>query len=502
MKKILFVVFSSFVLISAYSVSVLGDSLESIIADYAERITEYNLDNGMRFLILEDSSAPVVAFHVQVNAGSVYEGPWERGANHLIEHLAFSGTPQIGTIDWQEEKKLLDKLDKLHLQVKSTKKDGASDEFILSLEEEFEAVRLQAASLAEPNQFAAILDRQGAVGPNAFVSHDFTVYWVELPSDKFELWACLESNRLFNSVLRLFYEEIEIVKEERRTVVDNSPGGRLMEEFRAAAYKVHSYRYPIIGYMEDIKGLNRERVKELYQKYYVPSNILISIVGDISFEKIQPVLDKYFGSIPAKEPPSLKVAQEPPRSAERRVRIKMESQPLLLVGYNIPFAGSPDIPALRVAAQIIGQGQRSRLHKRLVQEEQIAAVVDSWAWVSRYPGLFYILVVAADGYTNAEIEPLIYEEIGKFLDEPPAKEEVEAAQARLKMNFIQSLKSRRNLASGLAWFQEVTGSWRNFFKMQEFIFEVEPEDVHKVIRRYFTKENRTVGSLEPVFDRE
>lgn len=467
------------------------------VDDYRPKVTEHQLDNGMRFLILEDKSAPVAVFHVQVRAGSVYEQPGETGMNHLIEHLAFAGTKKIGTTNWQEEKKLLEKLDKIHFKIVQAREEGRAEEDLKLLKDRFEKVRLKASGLAEANHFAAILDREGAVGPNAFVSHDFTVYWVELPSHKLELWACLESERLFNSVFRLFYEEIEIVKEERRTVVENSPTGRLQEEFRAAAYQVHPYRHPVIGYMEDIEIMNRARVKDLYSKYYVPSNILVSIVGDVCPKKTVPILEKYFGSVPAQEAPVFDLPQEPERKAERRTYIQMGAQPILLVGFNTPCVNHPDIAALRVLAQIFGQGRTSRLYQRLVKKEKVAVTVSSWLRASRYPGLFQILAMTADGYSNEDIEPLIYDEIKKLLKSPPTQKEIEAAQARLKIDFIQNLKARRSLASGLAWFQDVTGSWENFFKMEEAIAEVKLEDILDVVERYFRKDNRTVGSLKP-----
>lgn len=497
MKKILTLVLLGFSFLAGLTSQVSAGGLEAVFAAYQEKIFQYQLANGMRFVILEDKIAPVVTFHVQVRAGSVYEQPGETGINHLIEHLAFSGTNRIGATDWRQEKKLLGRLDQLHWQIIQAREKSKPEE-LKALKSEFEKIRRQAASLAEPSQFSLILDREGAVGPNAYVSNDFTVYWVELPSNKFELWACLESERLFNSVFRLFYEEIEIVKEERRSVVDNSPVGSLMEEFRQAAYLVHPYRYPVIGYMNDIKAMNRARVKQLYQKYYLPSNILISIVGDVSAQEIKPLLEKYFGRQPAREKPCFNLPEEPPRVAERRVLLQRQAQPVLLIGYNIPAAGHSDLSALMVASEIIGGGPTSRLYRYLVKEKQVAAAVSSWVRRSRYPGLFYIWAITADGFSNSCLEPLIYSQIKAISLNPPTLAEVEAAQSRLKMNFIQNLQSRRNLASNLAWFQEVTGSWENFFKIQEEISRVEPQDVLRVIQAYLRQNNRTVGSLEPL----
>lgn len=498
MYKIIIVILAIFISFFSFNQSLFAIDLGQLSADYQSRITQYQLDNGMRFLILEDKSAPVVTFCVQVRAGSVYENLQETGMNHLIEHLAFSGTKRIGTKNWEKEKVLLEELDRLRLEITQAKEADISKDQILDLNKKFEKVRKQAAELAEPNQFAVILDQQGAVGPNAFVSNDFTVYWVELPANQFELWACLESERLFNSVFRLFYEEIEIVKEERRTVVDNSPTGRLMEEFRALAYQVHPYRNPILGYQSDIQTMNRARVIDLYREYYLPSNILVSIVGDVCAEEIKPILDKYFGKIPSQKNPDFNLPQEPKRSVEKRVYIQMESQPILLIGFNIPSIQHPDIPALKVASQVIGEARTSRLYRRLVNKEQSAVTVSTRAWTPRYPGLFYIWAIAAEGYTNQDIEPIIYQEIEKLSNKLLPLDQIEAAQARLTMEFIQTLKSRRNLALELAWFEEVTGSWKNFFKMHDLIFEVSPEDIQNVVNRYFIPGNRTVGIVEPL----
>ncbi len=491
--KVVTIIFFSFI----FSFNLSAASLGQIADAYQSKVSKFSLENGMRFLIVEDDSAEVVTFHVQVRAGSVYERPRETGMNHLIEHLAFAGTDRIGAKNWEKEKVLLRQLDKLHLKIIEAKANSASQKKIQGLKKKFNRVRQEAAGLANSNQFSAILDREGAVGPNAFVSRDFTVYWVELPSTKVELWACLESERLFNSVFRLFYEEIEIVKQERKRVVDNSPLGRLSEEFRSIAYKAHPYRHPIIGYAEDIATMSRSRVKDLYKKYYVPSNILVSIVGDVSTSEIKPLLNKYFGAIPAKEAPSFELAREPKRSAKKRVYVEMDSQPLLLIGFNIPSANHPDIPALKVASEIIGGGRTSRLYRRLVQKEQVAVAANSWVWSPRYPGLFYILAVSGKGHTNKNIEALIDFELRNILDNPPSQRELESAQARLKVDFVKSLKSRRKLASELAWFEDVSGSWKGFFRHQESIGQVEIEDVLEVVERYLRPDKKTVGSLEP-----
>ena len=468
-----------------------------VLADYEKNITEYTLANGMHFIILEDHTAPVVSFNVQVNTGSVDEKYGETGMSHLMEHLAFNGTRRIGTRNWQAESKVFAELDRVYEKMLKARKEKQGEEYLQKLQAEFERLNGKAAEYAEPNEFGKIMDMEGSGGLNAYCSHDMTVFWVELPSNKTELWALMESDRLFNPVFRGFYEELEVVREERRMRVENSPFGRLMEEFNNIGYSVHPYRNPVIGYPDDLEYMTRGRVAGFYRTHYVPSNIVVAIAGDIRPAELIPLLERYFGKARAGKKAESSIPAEPPMErTERRVTVRMDSEPIFLTGFHVPDIGHPDSPVLDVCSEILAGGRTSRLYKRLVKEERIALSTASWCMTPKYPGMFYIWAVAASGHTNAELESAVMDEIEKMKKSPVTEDEIEGARARLRMGFLTGLRERRGMAEELAWYSSITGDWRNLFRYTEKLEKVTREDVTAAMNRYMRMEDRIVGTVE------
>jgi len=484
-----------FALFATFPIAVISET--NLLTVYSSRITEYTLKNGIHFILLEDHTSPVVSFHVHAKVGSVDESKGETGISHLIEHLAFNGTPNIGTVDWKKEKEILRQADMAYEQFKQAEKTGKDENMINSLRKEFHSLNGKAASLSRQNEFGKILDMHGAVGPNAYTSYDMTAYWVELPSNKTELWASLESDRLFNPVFRGFYEELEVVKEERRMRVDNSPWGRLMEEFSGVAYRIHPYRNPVIGYREDIENMTRSGIRDFYTRHYVPSNIIVTVAGDIYPDKFLQLAEKYFGNIPPGKNPAGTTGKEPADSFEKRVIVRLDSQPILLIGYKIQNISHPDIPALEICSEILAGGRTSRLYRKLVKEERTAVSTGAWCWAPRYPGLFYLWAVASEAADNGRIEKSIFDEIEKLKEGGIKAEEISGARARLRMEFLSSLKSRLGMAREIAWYKAVTGDWRNLFRYAENLENVTEEDIVEVVKKYFKEDNRTVGMVEP-----
>ena len=463
------------------------------LTDYQARISEYTLPNGLHFILLEDHTAPVVSCVVCVNTGSVDEKEGETGISHIIEHLAFNGTERIGTKNWKEEKKVLEQLDRVNNEILKAKGEKKKKK----IQKIFEKLKEKANTYAEPNEFGEILDREGAVGPNAYTSNDITIYWVELPSNKVELWALLESDRLFHPVFRNFYEELDVIKEERRMRSENSPWGKLMEEFHKVAFTVHPYRNPVIGYKEDLEKVTRAKVKEFYKRHYVPSNMVVVIAGDIEKEKVIPIIERYFGCIPAGKKIEDPIPVEPPAEGKvKRTTIKMDSEPIFLTGFHIPDINHPDIYPLDVCAEVLAGGRTSRLYRRLVNEEKVAVSVGSWCRSAKYPSLFYIWAIPAKGHTNKEVENLIIEEIEKMKKEGITEEELEGAKARLTMDIITGLKERRGLAEEIAIYYTLTGDWRNLFRYIERIEKLTASDIKEVMERYIRIDTRIVGTVE------
>ena len=264
-----------------------------------------------------------------------------------------------------------------------------------------------------------------------------------------------------------------------------------------AAFKVHPYRNPVIGYPADLQEMTRRKVKEFYSKHYVPSNVIAVIVGDVNPAELIPMMERYFGRIPSgTQVPSFIPSEPPQEKTEKRVLIKMQSEPIFLAGFHIPDANNSDIPALEVCAQILAGGRTSRFYQEMVKNKRIALSTDAWCRSQEYPGLFYVWAIAARGHTNQEMETDVCEGLERMQTGVITDEEIEGAKARLKMEFLTMLSSRMGLAGELAAYQAITGDWRNLFSYTEKIEEVTAQDVKAVMDRYFVRDNRIVGMVE------
>lgn len=231
--------------------------------DLADRVVEHKFDNGLKLLMIERHTSPTVAPYILFKAGAVDESDDARGIAHMLEHMLFKGTKTIGTTDYEKEKVALAEIDKIGdaLDKERSKGTKADESIIAELEGELNVKQEEAKQWVVSGEYTNIYTQHGSTGFNAGTSVDYTIYTVELPSNKLELWAMIESDRLKNAVLREFYVEREAVKEERRMAVDTRPGGKLYEQFIAAAFTAHPYGMPIIGWPSDIAMLNRKKQK-------------------------------------------------------------------------------------------------------------------------------------------------------------------------------------------------------------------------------------------------
>ena len=221
----------------------------------------------------------------------------KQGLLIFLEHLAFKGTKEIGTTNYEEEKLLLDQLDTLFSQMKAAEAAGKTDE-AQKLAEEFQKVQAEANEYVQQNAFGQIVETAGGVGMNAATSSDWTSYFYSFPSNKLELWMSLESERFLEPVFREFYKEQDVILEERRLRTDNSPIGKMVEAFLDTAFTEHPYKRPVIGYNQDIRGLTREDVRQFFETYYGPNNLTFAIVGDVNPEQVKQLAEVYFGRYP------------------------------------------------------------------------------------------------------------------------------------------------------------------------------------------------------------
>jgi len=466
------------------------------VAQFEKRMTEFTLDNGLKFLVLERHDVPVVSFHIHADVGSVDEVKGITGLAHLFEHLAFKGTKTIGTKNYQAEAKAMARMDELFDAIKAERRKAEPDQTRLEqLQKQFEEAQEEAQKHLVHDEYEEAFSREGSAGFNAYTSHDATQYIVSLPSNKVELWMTMESDRFAHPVLREFYKEKDVVMEERR-MMENTPTGRLREEFQGIAYLAHPYGEPIIGHMSDLQALSRPEAEDFFRKRYCPSNLTIAMAGDVDPQKVRKLAEKYFAGIPSGPKPEPVETTEPPQRGERRVVIEDAAQPAIIIGYHQPSINHPDNAVFGAIMQIIGTGRTSRLHKSLVKEKKIAVSTSAWNGWNKYPGLFTLSAMPAKGHTGQECEQAIYDQIEILKTALVSPEELKKAKANVRAGLIRELNSNYSLAMNLAFYDVITGDWRNLFRELDKIERVTAEDIQRIAKEYFTSKNRSVGIIE------
>ncbi len=475
-----------------------NNSIQPYLDKAIERVTEFNLDNGMKFIVLENHEAPVVSFVTYANVGGVDEPDGKTGVAHFLEHLAFKGTKEIGTTNYPAEAKLLEESDLLFSEIQAAKAAGKAEQ-VKKLTEEFQKVQIEANKFVKQNEYGQIVDTAGGVGLNAVTSADYTSYFYSFPANKLELWMSLESERFLEPVFREFYKEKQVILEERRLRTDNSPIGKTIEAFLDKAFVEHPYKRPVIGYDRDIENLTSDDVRNFFTTYYAPNNLTVAISGDVDPQEVKNMALVYFGRYTAKPAPAKVIKVEPPQQETREVTINFPSQPWYLEGYHIPSLTAPDYPIYQIIADLLSSGRTSRLYQALIEQKQVALGVEGFSGFpgDKYPNLILFYALTAPGHSVGELEIALREEIERLKTEPVNPEELERVKTQLKAGLLQTLDSNMGMARLLAEYDAKTGSWRKLFAELKTIEAVTAADVMRVAQTTFVPENRTVGKLLP-----
>jgi predicted Zn-dependent peptidase len=460
-------------------------SIQPYLDRVVDRVTEFKLDNGMKFIVLENHEAPVVSFVTYANVGGVDEADGQTGVAHFLEHLAFKGTKEIGTKDYAAEAKLLEESDRLFAEIQAARVAGDIESAEL-LTEQFQKVQEEASKLVVQNEFGQIVDTAGGVGLNAATSADYTSYFYSFPANKLELWMSLESERFLEPVFREFYKEKQVILEERRLRTDNSPIGKTIEAFLDTAFVNHPYKRPVIGYAEDIKNLTSENVRKFFTTYYAP-------------EQVKNLAQTYFGRYQAKRAPIRILPIEPPQKEPKEVTVNFPSQPWYLEGYHIPSLNNPSYPIYEVMANLLSTGRTSRLYQALVEQQQVALGVEGFNGFpgDKFPNLILFYGLTAPGHSAEELGSALRTEIDRLKTEPVTPEELKRVKTQLKAELLQTLDSNMGMARLLAEYNAKTGDWRKLFTELKEIEAVTAKDVMRTAQTTFVPENRTIGKLLP-----
>jgi zinc protease len=411
----------------------------------AERIVSRTLANGIKVVVWPDPDIPNVAMYTWYRVGSRNERPGITGISHFFEHMMFNGT-----------------------------------------------------KTRAPGEFDRVMEASGGAN-NAYTSSDVTVYQNWFPSSVMPLIFDLESDRMRNLDFDAAKVESErgVVYSERRSSVDNDNFGTLIEQMTATAYVAHPYQIPVIGWPSDIEGWTVADLQDYYRQYYAPNNAVMFIVGDVDPDAVFKLAEKYIGGIPAQPEPAAVTTREPPQLGERRIRIEREAQtPLLAMAWHTAASAEREARVMEVLLSILGDGDSSRLHQRLVEREQAAVAVGTQFDGGFDPGLAWIYAIVPPGGSVGRTETLIDEEIARLAKEGPTATELAKARNQALVGFWRGLETISGKAQALGEYEVFHGDHRKLFGAPAEYESITAEDVMQAAVTVLRRENRTVGVLE------
>ncbi|HUA82885.1 MAG TPA: pitrilysin family protein [Bryobacteraceae bacterium] len=464
---------------------------------FEKKVTEFTLPNGLHFILIERHQAPVVSFHTYVNVGSVDDPSGETGIAHMFEHMAFKGTPSIGTKNWPEEKKAMDAVETVYDQLDQERRKGfrSDPKKIAALEAEVKQAIAKADSYVDENAYDRIVESNGGVGMNASTSEDSTDYFYSFPSNRIELWFLLESSRFLHPVFREFYKERDVVREERRMRVESSPQGKLVEALLATAFEAHPYRNMPGGWASDIDNFRRTEAEAFYKIYYTPNNITIAIAGDVNPVEAKRMAEKYFGRLPRGPIPPLVRTVEPKQQGEKRVAVASPAQPFLAIAYKRPDQYSPDDATLDVLSDVLSEGRTSILYKEMVRDKKIALAAGTQATFpsGKYPSLFLFYVVPSSGHSIDENEKTLNTIIDRMKKQEIDAETLARVKTILRADLIRKLADNSGLAAEMCDYYAAYGDWRRLFTELEDYNKVSAADVQRAAQKYLVDSAKTVA---------
>jgi predicted Zn-dependent peptidase len=471
-------------------------------------VQEFILDNGMTLMMVPRKGDPNIAAGWIAKVGSVNERPGITGMSHLFEHMMFKGTHVIGTSNIKEDLKLLDEMDALKAEIRKEEQALIERQRLGEIQDitdpknrsprhqkllgQLEQLEKQEKSLLVKDEFARVYTTAGASGMNAGTTEDFTLYFVNVPANKLELWFWMESDRLSNPVFREFYSERDVVREERRLRTDSTPTGRFQEQFESIFWQSSPYGWPVVGWPSDLNGITREEAQAYFDINYAPNNLSACLVGDFEPTQAIELAKHYFGRLKRgpKDPGPVRT-REVQQLAEARMTAFAETNPEAVIRYHGVADGHKDEPALVILADLLN-GRTGRLYKSLVLEQGLANTASAGQNGGKYEGYFELRGVAKPGKTPEEVEAAIYRELDRLKKEPVADRELQKVKNQNAATDFRRLQSNFALMIQLL-IRDSGRGWKYINSDPKLIQAVTASDVMRIANSYFSPENRTVA---------
>lgn len=472
-------------------------------------VEEFFLDNGMKFLLFPRSDpADEVAAGWVAHVGSVDERPGITGISHFFEHMMFKGTTTIGTSDPERDREFRQEQEQVRSKLRALqhgehyeryRRGEITDPFDPEQDTpEMAALRAELKELMDAhkevivaNEFDQIYRREGATGMNAFTSEDVTFYFITVPTNKLELWAWMESDRLTDSVFREFYAERDVVHEERRLRVESTPTGVYDEQLESLFWTASPYKWPVIGWPSDLESFTMEQAEDYFRTYYAPNNLTGVIVGDFDADAVKPMLERYFGHLQRGPEPPKVVTLEVEQIAERRMAAECDCAPQFTALYHTPAFGHRDNAALQVMFDVLN-GRTGRIYRSVIEEQELATRGFARLDERRHAGQAQITLVGKEGVDPDALEAAWYRELDRLRNEPVGERELQKVKNQAFANKFRQMRSNFYALVQIGYVEHL-GGWRYLNEIPEWTEAVTAEDVQRVANAYFSETNRTVG---------
>lgn len=470
-------------------------------------VQEYVLPNGFRLLMIPKKGDPNISAGWLAKVGSVNERPGITGLSHLFEHMMFKGTHVIGTTDIKKDLALMAEMDAVkgairkeeQAQIRRLRLGEISDlqdpknrtARHNELLQQLARIEKESKNLIIQNEFDKIYTNAGASSLNAGTMEDYTIYFINVPANKLELWFWMESDRLLNPVFREFYSERDVVFEERRMRTESTPTGKFEEQFNALFWTSSPYAWPVVGWPSDLEGITREEAMDYFAINYAPNNITACLVGDFEPAQARQLADRYFGRLkrnPQAQPPVR--TREVGQMAEKRMVAYAETNPEVEIRYHSVADGHVNEPALVVLGALLS-GKTGRLYKSLVLDQKIANSVSAGQNGMKWEGYFSLSGVSKPDSAPEIVEQALYKEIEKLQKEKVDERELQKIKNQFAADNYRRLESRFFLMLQILLADGNRG-WQSFNEDPKKIAAVTAEDVQRVANLYFKPEERAV----------
>lgn len=407
-------------------------------------VKSFSLKNGMKFFVLEKNSIPNANMYLFFKVGSRNEYIGITGISHFFEHMMFNGAKKYG-----------------------------------------------------PKEFDRVMEAHGGSN-NAYTTENITVYTDWFPKQSLEIIFDLESDRIANLNFdpKMIESERGVILSERSTGLENNPMEQLWQELQATAFVAHPYMWPVIGWESDIKNWTKEDLENYFHTYYAPNNCVVVISGDVKFNEVKKLAEKYLESIPAGPKPRDVHTVEPEQTGERRIFVKREvPTPYLMFAYHVPQSGSIDFYPLDLLNSILSEGASSRLYQSIVEQQQLAIEVGTYYPNAFDPTLFYFYGICNDEVSASQLERAILDEVDKIINEGISEAELQKVKNQKLMEFYRTTETINGMSNTIGTYELFFGDFKKLFSAPDDYKKVTVEDIRNVAAKYFTKQNRTVGIL-------